>query len=163
MDTGYFCTIGEHVWQSSDPSLCLLSGQGRYMGTGVPMALGAALYDGKHPTVAVLGDGGIGMYLAEVKLAVRHKLPLLIVLMTDNAFGSIRTRAIQDHLTQAPLTMDGRSWVPTFESFGFASLRAASLGAVERALAAWNPAEGPAFLEIPFDPDPYEAMVKDIR
>ena len=163
MDTGYFCTIGEHVWQSSDPSLCLLSGQGRYMGTGIPMALGAALYDGKHPTVAVLGDGGVGMYLAEVKLAVRHKLPLLIVLMTDNAFGSIRTRAIQDHLTQIPLTMDGRSWVPTFESFGLASLRAASLDAVERALASWKPAEGPAFLEVPFDPDAYEAMVKDIR
>lgn len=163
MDTGYFCTIGEHAWRASHPSLCLLSGQGRYMGTGIPMALGAALYDRGHPTVAVLGDGGIGMYLAEVKLAVRHKLPLLIVLMTDNAFGSIRTRAINDRLTQKPLTMDGQGWVPTFESFGVPSMRAVSLDAVERALANWNPAGGPAYIEIAFDPDPYEAMVKDIR
>ena len=85
MDTGYFCTIGEHAWRAASADLCLLSGQGRYMGTGLPMAIGAALHDPSVPTVMVAGDGGIAMYLAEAKLAVQHKLPLLIVLMTDNA------------------------------------------------------------------------------
>jgi len=163
MDTGYFCTIGEHAWRAPNPGLCLFSGQGRYMGAGLPMALGAAMHDSKTPTVAVLGDGGIGMYLAEVKLAVRRKLPLLIVLMTDNAFASIRTRAIKDHLTQKPLTMDGRSWTPVFESLGLPSERVATFDAVEQALARWTPASGPAFLEISFKPEPYEAMVRDIR
>lgn len=163
MDTGYFCTIGEHAWRASNTASCLFSGQGRYMGTALPMALGAAIYDDKTPTVAVLGDGGIGMYLAEAKLAVQRKLPLLIVLMTDNAFGSIRTRAIKDHLTQKPLTMDGCSWTPVFESLGIASERAETLAAVDQVLSRWNPTNGPAFLEVPFQPDPYEAMVKDIR
>lgn len=163
MDTGYFCTIGEHAWRAPEAELCLFSGQGRYMGAGLPMALGAALYDRKTPTVVVLGDGGIGMYLAEVKLAVQHKLPLLVVLMTDGAFASIRTRAIKNHLTQRPLIMDGRSWVPIFESMGLASQSAPSLVAVDQALASWNPCSGPAFLEIPFDPEPYEAMIRDIR
>jgi thiamine pyrophosphate-dependent acetolactate synthase large subunit-like protein len=85
------------------------------------------------------------------------------MLMTDNAFGSIRTRAIKDHLTQRPLTMDGRSWVPVFDSLGIVSERVSSLAAVEQALSHWNPAGGPMFLEVPFQPDPYEAMVKDIR
>lgn len=163
MDTGYFCTVGEHAWRAPEPAFCLLSGQGRYMGTCLPMAIGAALHDRKVPTVAVLGDGGIGMYLAEVRLAVRHKLPLLVVLMTDNAFGSIRTRALKDQLTQKPLTMSGKSWTPVFESLGLVSERAENLAAVERALQSWKPENGPAFLEIPFDPDRYEAMVKDIR
>lgn len=163
MDTGYFCTIGEHAWRSPDPSLCLFSGQGRYMGTGLPMAIGAALCDCTVPTVAVLGDGGIGMYLAEAKLAVRHKLPLLLVLMTDNAFGSIRTRALKDGLTQKPLTMDGRSWVPIFESLGLPSSRATTHQELEQMLGSWNASTGPAFIEIPFDPGEYEAMVKDIR
>jgi acetolactate synthase-1/2/3 large subunit len=76
------------------------------------------------PTVLVTGDGGVAMYLAEAKLAAQHKLPLLIVLMTDNAFGSIRTRAIKDGLTQKPLVMDGKSWVGIFDSLGIPGTRA---------------------------------------
>jgi len=109
-DVGYFCTVGEHMWRASRPDWALLSGQGRYMGTSVPMAIGASLYDPSVPTIAFVGDGGIGMYLAELKLAVKHRLPLLVVLMTDNAFGSIRSRAITNGLSQTPLIMDGRSW-----------------------------------------------------
>lgn len=163
LDTGYFCTIGEHAWRAPKDNLFLMSGQGRYMGTGLPMALGASLYEPTRPTIAILGDGGIAMYLAEAKLAVQHKLPLLIILMTDNAFGSIRTRALKDGLTQAPLIMDGCTWVPTFESLGFSGNRAENLSTVEAVLSTWVPASGPAFLEIPFAPDAYEAMVADIR
>ncbi len=163
MDTGYFCTIGEHAWRAASADLCLLSGQGRYMGTGLPMALGAALHDSSVPTVLVTGDGGVAMYLAEAKLAVQQKLPLLIVLMTDNAFGSVRTRAIKEGLTQKPLTMDGKSWIPVFNSLGIASTRAENINAVRDALAGWRPGNGPAFLEIPFEPDAYEAMVAGIR
>jgi acetolactate synthase-1/2/3 large subunit len=127
------------------------------------MAIGAALHDSGLPTVLVTGDGGVAMYLAEAKLAAQHKLPLLIVLMTDNAFGSIRTRAIKDGLTQKPLIMDGKSWVATFDSLGIPGTRVENLGALEQALAAWTPRNGPAFLEIPFEPDAYEAMVAGIR
>jgi acetolactate synthase-1/2/3 large subunit len=163
MDTGYFCTIGEHAWRAASADLCLLSGQGRYMGTSLPMAIGAALHDPSVPTVMVAGDGGIGMYLAEAKLAVQQKLPLLIVLMTDNAFGSVRTRALREGLTQKPLTMDGKSWVPVFDALGIPGTRADSTTAIADALGAWMPSSGPAFLEIPFEPDAYEAMVASIR
>jgi acetolactate synthase-1/2/3 large subunit len=163
MDTGYFCTIGEHAWRAASADLCLLSGQGRYMGTSLPMAIGGALHDQSVPTVMVAGDGGIGMYLAEAKLAVQQKLPLLIVLMTDNAFGSVRTRAIKDGLTQKPLTMDGKSWVPVFDALGIPGTRADSLSKVSDALSDWMPSSGPAFLEVPFEPNAYEAMVAGIR
>ena len=163
MDTGYFCTIGEHAWRAASADLCLLSGQGRYMGTGLPMALGAALHDSSVPTVLVTGDGGVAMYLAEAKLAVQHKLPLLIVLMTDNAFASVRTRAMKEGLTQKPLIMDGKSWVPVLESLGIPGTRAENINAVQDALAAWMRSTGPIFLEIPFEPNAYEAMVAGIR
>ncbi len=163
LDTGYFCTIGEHALRPREADLCLMSGQGRYMGTGLPMALGAALHDPTTPTIAVLGDGGIAMHLAEARLAAQHRLPLLIVLMTDNSFSSIRTRALKDGLTQKPLTMDGKGWTTAFDALGLPSHRAENLAAVEAALAAWQPQNGPAFLEIPFAPEPYEAMVAGIR
>lgn len=162
-DTGYFCTIAEHAWLAGNASRCLMSGQGRYMGTGVPMALAAALYDRSCPTVAFLGDGGIGPFVGEAKIAVEYKLPLLFCLLTDGRFASIRTRALADKLTERPLTPMLPSWLGVMEGFGMPGYAAENESAVSKALAAWQPEQGPAYLEIKFEPDPYEAMVKGIR
>ena len=162
-DTGYFCTIAEHSWRSNDASLCLMSGQGRYMGTGIPMALGAAVHDASVPNVVFLGDGGIGPFVGEAKLAVERKLPLLFCLLTDGYLSSIRTRALTDKLTQRPVRIGKPSWAPVFEGFGMPVFQAGSEKSYARALEAWQPENGPAFVEVAFEPDSYEAMVKGIR
>lgn len=163
MDTGYFCTIGEHIWKVSTPSSCLLSAQGRYMGTSLPMAIAASIHNPHVPTIACVGDGGIGMYLSDILLAVKLNLPILIILMTDGAFGSIRTRAIKEGLTQKPLLMSQKSWVAIFESLGLSSERCENLNQVIDFLNKWKLINTPAFLEIPFDKNDYEKMTKDIR
>jgi acetolactate synthase-1/2/3 large subunit len=162
-DTGYFCTIAEHAWRPRDASLCLMSGQGRYMGTGIPMALGAAIHDQSVPTIAFLGDGGIGPFVGEARLAVERKLPLLFCLLTDGYLSSIRTRALHDKLTQKPVTIAHPSWARVFEAFGMPASHVDSEERFAEALGQWQPKDGPAFIEVAFDPDPYEAMVKGIR
>jgi acetolactate synthase-1/2/3 large subunit len=162
-DTGYFCTIAEHAWHARAASLCLMSGQARYMGTGVPMALGAAIYDRSVPTVVFVGDGGVGPFVGEVKMAVERRLPLLFCLLTDGYLSSIRTRALSENLTQRPVRIERPSWLRVFEGFGMPVFHAHEQDAVAAALAAWRPEDGPAFLEISFEPTPYEAMVKGIR
>ena len=163
MDTGYFCTIGEHAWRAPAPDLCLLSGQGRYMGTGVPMGLAAALVDTSRPTIAVVGDGGIGMYAGELRIAVERRLPLLVVLMTDGRFGSVATRALKDGLTLAPLTLEAPSWLPIMEAMGFHAAAADSAAAFQEVLAQWDPQAGPGYIEVSYAPGPYEKMVERIR
>ena len=163
LDTGNFCTIGEHAWRVKDPDLYLASAQGRYMGVGLPLAIGASLYDSSVPTVAFLGDGGIGMFIAEMKLAVQKKLPLLVVLMTDSYFGCIRTRALKDQLTQHPVTIHQPSWQQVMEGLGVSSVRIENESQLESALKHWNPSDGPSYIEIEFDPDLYQAMVTGIR
>jgi acetolactate synthase-1/2/3 large subunit len=162
-DTGYFCTMAEHLWQATSPDRCLLSGQGRYMGTSVPMGIAASLYRNDRPTVVFVGDGGIGPFVAEARLAVERKLPLLICLLSDGRFGSIRTRALTDGLTEKPLTIAQPSWIDVFESFGFHANRAHAEDSFVRALESWDPAKAPGYIECVFDPDHYEAMVKGIR
>jgi acetolactate synthase-1/2/3 large subunit len=162
-DTGYFCTIAEHAWRAPTASHCLMSGQGRYMGTGIPMGLGAAIYDPALPTVVFVGDGGIGPFVGEAKIAVERRLPVLFCLMTDGRFASLRTRSLRDGLTERPLTMARPSWRSVFEGFGMPGASATDESTVADALAAWVPSQGPAYLEISFEPDPYEAMVQGIR
>ena len=162
-DTGYFCTIAEHAWRAPTASHCLMSGQGRYMGTGIPMGLGAAICDPTLPTAVFVGDGGIGPFVAEAKIAVERRLPVLFCLLTDGRFASLRTRALRDHMTERPLTIAQPSWRSVFEGFGMQAISAADESAVADALTAWAPSQGPAYLEVSFDPDPYEAMVQGIR
>lgn len=162
-DTGYFCTIAEHAWRARTASHCLMSGQARYMGTGIPMGLGAAIYDPSLPTTVFVGDGGIGPFVAEVKIAVERRLPILFCLLTDGRFASLRTRSLRDGLTERPLTMVQPSWRSVFEGFGMKAMSASDKSTVADALGAWAPSQGPAYLEVNFDPDPYEAMVQGIR
>jgi acetolactate synthase-1/2/3 large subunit len=155
--------MAEHLWRAASPDTCLMSGQGRYMGTSIPMGVAAALHRHDRPTLVFTGDGGIGPFVAEVKIAAERKLPLLVCLLTDGRFGSICTRAIADGLTQRPLTMTQPSWLPVFAAFGFDVHQAADADAFGHALDAWDPTSGPSYIECRFDPGAYEAMVKGIR
>jgi thiamine pyrophosphate-dependent acetolactate synthase large subunit-like protein len=163
LDTGYFCTIAEHALKITAPSLCLMSGQSRYMGTSMPMAIGAALTDLNVINIMVAGDGGIGMYISEVKIAVEYKLPLIIILMSDGGFGSIRTASINKSLTEKPLVFSNPSWVSVFRGFGVNSYKCSSIKSMEEVLLKWNLSDGPLFMELMFSPEKYQNMIKEIR
>lgn len=163
LDTGYFCTIGEHAWLARRADWCLGSGQGRYMGIGLPTAIAAALHDPSVPTIAVAGDGGTGMFVSELRLAVQHRLPLMVVLMSDGGFGSVRTRAIMDQLVQSSLIMHAPSWLPVMEGLGIPSRSVGTEDELLAALKDWEPANGPGFIEVHFEPDAYQSMVTGIR
>ena len=162
-DTGYFCTIAEHAWRAPTASHCLMSGQGRYMGTGIPMGIGAAICDPSLPTAVFVGDGGIGPFVAEAKIAVERRLPILVlpydgrpVCVAENA-GPARSydRAPADHGSALLAIGVRRIWHE-------GDVRR-SEPEVADALSAWAPSQGPAYLEVSFDPNPYEAMVQGIR
>ena len=163
LDTGWFCTVGEHVIRTPRAGLHLSSGAGRSMGAGLPTAIGAAFADPCVPTVAYLGDGGTPMFLAEARLAVEAALPLLIVVMSDGGFGSILTGALAPGRTRAPLTFPGRGWGGALKGMGLPGIRVTDLGAVERALEDWDPTTGPAWIEARFDEASYQAMVEELR
>lgn len=162
-DTGSFCTICEHAWRSSRWDLFLGSAQSRYMGTAIPMGIGAAIHDPATPVVVAVGDGGIGMYVAELRLAVERKLPVLVILMTDGRFASIAARAIKEGLTQLPLRIAVPSWKAVMEGMGLPSWSAEREEQVEDALRAWQRMEGPGYLEVRFAEEPYQRMCDGIR
>jgi acetolactate synthase-1/2/3 large subunit len=162
LDTGIFCTIGEHVWQVQRPNLYLASGQGRYMGVGIPLGIGAALYDPDVPTIVFTGDGGIGMFVSEMKLAVQNRLPLMVVLLSDSFLGTIRGASLQTGLSQHPTIIAQPSWLNALGGLGVPGKQIRKIDKLEKTLAEWKK-DGPLFLEIPFDADGYQRMTDGIR
>lgn len=58
------------------------------VGLGLGAALGAAVARPDRLTVAALGDGGAAMALGEFETAARLRLPMLIVVYNDAAYGA---------------------------------------------------------------------------
>lgn len=63
---------------------------GAGIGQGLYMGIGAALAPGGRKTVAMTGDGGFWMNMAELWTAVQERLDLTILIMNDRGYGVIR-------------------------------------------------------------------------
>jgi acetolactate synthase-1/2/3 large subunit len=60
------------------------------MGYGLPAAIAAAIVHRDRPVVALTGDGGLAMTMAELETAVREKLRLVVLVFDNERFGTIR-------------------------------------------------------------------------
>lgn len=163
LDTGSFCTIGEHALVSRWPNHIMGSGGARSMGVSLPIGIGAALGTSEIPTVVVVGDGGVRMYPETMTVAVRRNLPLIVMVMNDGYYASVRQAAAYKGFTQKPVTIDRCRWSAVFQAMGCSSERIESQAALQQALQSWTQVRGPLVLELPFDPEQYLAMTQGIR
>jgi acetolactate synthase-1/2/3 large subunit len=74
------------------------------MGYGLPAAIGAALVHRDRPVVAVAGDGGFAMSMAELETAVREGLRVIVLVFDNERYGTIRMH--QDRDRRQPLATD---------------------------------------------------------
>ena len=89
-DTGsHKIAMGLH-WPAYVPNTYLLSNGLSSMGYGLPAAIAAARTTEKM-TLCVTGDGGIAMALGELGLLSELDLPVIVVVMNDNALDLIRS------------------------------------------------------------------------
>lgn len=86
-------TFGNRYVQIAEPRLGVHA-LGGGIGLGTAMAIGAAVAEPNSKTVALLGDGGLMLGMAELITAVEEKANIVFVLMNDRAYGVIKN--IQD-------------------------------------------------------------------
>lgn len=60
------------------------------MGYGLPAAIAAALVHRDRPVVALVGDGGLGMTMAELETAIRVSARVVVVAFDNERYGTIR-------------------------------------------------------------------------
>lgn len=162
-DTGSFCTIAEHVWRARDANGFVASANGRYMGTSIPMAIGAALADPARPVICAMGDGGVRMYFAEIKLALQHGLRILFLFLSDGRYGSIAGAMPAALRRSSILSMPNPSWFRAALALGCSAESISSVSALDDAVHGWTQRGGPHFIEANFDPEAYVAMTEQLR
>jgi acetolactate synthase-1/2/3 large subunit len=60
------------------------------MGYGLPAAIAAALVHRDRPVVALVGDGGLAMSMAELETAVREHARVVVLAFDNERYGTIR-------------------------------------------------------------------------
>jgi thiamine pyrophosphate-dependent acetolactate synthase large subunit-like protein len=88
VDSGHFMGYPSMYLQVPDAAGFVFAQGFQSVGLGLANAFGFAVARPDRLTVAVLGDGGLLMGLAELETAVRLALPLLVVVYNDAAYGA---------------------------------------------------------------------------
>ena len=86
-DGGDFVSWAGRFVHPSRPGRWLDPGPFGCLGAGLGAAIGARVADPHAPIVLLLGDGAAGMSLMDLDTLVRHKLPVVIVLGNNSAWG----------------------------------------------------------------------------
>lgn len=58
------------------------------VGFGFAAAIGAKAASPNRPILSIMGDGGFGFTMAEITSAVRHKLPVIAIILDNGAWGA---------------------------------------------------------------------------
>ena len=161
LDTGFFCTVGEHVYLANSSSKRIVcSSNGRNMGLSVPMTLGIAINN--NPTICCFGDGGIRYHIGDIRTIIELKLPVCFILFSDGIYGSVASYVGADILNEELTKPAGIDWAPTFTSFNILSKVVENAFDFESILFQWD-MKSPIFIEAKFDKNIYREMTKRLR
>lgn len=123
------------------------------IGLGLATAIGAAVAEPERLTVAVVGDGGGLMSIHELVTAVRHRVPLVVLICNDGAYG-MEYRYLDDAGLDPSLSLlPDADFTPIAEAMGCGAVRITSLdelGAVPDLVADMD--RRPLIVELMTDP-----------
>ncbi len=86
--------VWSHFWEARRPDRYIKPVGFGNMGFAVPAAVAAKLLFPDIPVLALVGDGSLGMSLAEIETLVRERLDVCIVLINDGGYGNIRQEQV---------------------------------------------------------------------
>jgi len=138
------------------PRTCLTAGGFSTMGFTLPAALGAKLAAPDRQVVGLVGDGDFMMHMQELSTAVRYNLPVVIIILNNSGWISIRDLQMAVYGEQTAFATDftkaNGEYSPHLadiaQSFGCHGQRISRAEEIEPAVRAALQAERPAVIEV---------------
>jgi sulfoacetaldehyde acetyltransferase len=166
LDAGAAASHAYNLLDFYEPRTFITPGDLGCVGAGFPSALGAKLARPDRPVLCLCGDGGFLMTSQDLETAVRERISVITVVMTNNCWGS--EKAYQKYFfNERYIGSDFTN--PRFDAyarlFGAQGLRVERPEEIRPALEKALAATVPTVLEIPVDPDelPFPARSDAVR
>jgi acetolactate synthase I/II/III large subunit len=160
-NTGYWCDIAypvNKIYSYVDSSYFAT------LGFAFPTALGAKVGNPERPVAAICGDGGFPYASAELATAVQEKINIIVLLFTDNAYGTvtgIQRRQFGGRFIGNRL--HNPDYVKFAEAFGAIGMKAQNPEELGEKLRSALNADRPVIIEMPVPQldTPWEALIED--
>ena len=132
------------------------------LGCGFATALGAQVGNPKKKVVCVSGDGGFMYNVQELATMKHHRIPLVVVVFNDNAFGNVKRIQQQNYrgrMIASDLT--NPDFVALAHAFGIAGMRAEGPDALHGTLREALATNEPVLIEVPVGemPSPWRLIM----
>jgi acetolactate synthase I/II/III large subunit len=148
-------------WPAASPLSVLISNGLATMGFALPAAIGAALARPGSPVVCMVGDGGLGMTLAELETVARLRLPITVVVFDDAALSLIEIKQRDGQGGAAAVRYSPVDFAAVARAVGLDATSVDTVDGLERALdGGWD---RPRLVDARIDPTPYPALLRITR
>ena len=148
-------------WPVSLPFDLLISNGLATMGFAVPAAIGAGLADPGRPVLALCGDGGLSMTMAELETVARLELPVTVVVFNDSALSLIAVKQKRAHGGDSAIRYRPTDFATIGRASGLEGIVAESADEVR-----WLMSESwakPRLIDARIDPDDYRHLITATR
>ncbi|MCK8669794.1 thiamine pyrophosphate-binding protein [Rhodococcus sp. NPDC003382] len=135
-----------------DPGRFAVPGAFGSIGLGIATAVGVAAGRREVPTVCVAGDGGAMMGLVELSTAVRHRLPLVLVVLDDHCYGAEYLKLEGLGLSPVHSEVDWPGFAETARALGARAVTVRDVGEFTQVAALVEDGSYPLVVEVKADP-----------
>lgn len=158
VDSGAHYLAVMPFWPAAEPKRVLISNGLAAKGYAVPAAIGAALARPGEPVIAFVGDGGIGMTLAELETIVRLELPITVMVSNDSALSLMELKQREGRGTTSAVRFNGTDFATVARGMGMEAEVVASRVQLEGVLSqGWG---APRLIDARIDPVDYPHMMQ---
>ena len=121
------------------------------IGQGVPFSLAGKLARPDKPSVLITGDGAFGYGIIEYDIALKHGLPIITIVFSDQAWGIVRHPQIERYGVERAVATDLRSvsYERVAEALGCHGELVTTPGEIRPALKRAADAGVPAVINVP--------------
>lgn len=90
LDNGIYKLWFSRLYKTYRPNTFLCDNALATMGAGLPSGIAAKMLCPERKVLSVVGDGGFMMNSQELETALRYNVPVVVLILNDNAFGFIK-------------------------------------------------------------------------
>lgn len=151
LDNGIYKLWFARQYQTYAPNTILLDNTLATMGAGLPSAMAAKLLYPNKKVLAVVGDGGFMMNSQELVTCIKENIPVVTLILNDNAFGFIEWKQKNMGLPEHAMKLTNPDFVKYAESYGVLGLRVESADDLIPKLKTAFESGRPTVIECPID------------
>ncbi len=123
LDNGIYKLWFSRLYRTYRPNTFLLDNALATMGAGLPSGIMAKMLRPDRNVLAVVGDGGFMMNSQELETALRYNVPLVVLVLKDNAFGFIKWEQQGKGFASFGMDYGNPDFVKYAESYGAVGIK----------------------------------------